>query len=357
MKKFLLIPLAGALLLGAVSCNKEIQSDGLGDLVVTLDFPDASTKATVARTDAEKTINKMSLLVFDGNGMLANPIHDVTTAEIGAGKATIEKVRTGSKTVVGICNQRGTYETAIAGVTNLSDLQAIQYGLAINARTNLVAVGSGTSNVTTAGGAATVTMGLRVGRICLKTVKNHLPASYGAMILKRAFLCDVQTMGGTGTAAPDTEAFVNKSGTNDDGSNHIIGSGSYVISNEVIRDLTFQSLSDENVANASQKDFTSPGVLFYCGRNLRTAPNNGFNLTTPTATTLMVVASIGGTEYYYPVPVTTGVEAGYSYDLTLDIVGLGNTVDTAYNKIEKGTMTVTIGVADWTAGGNVDETI
>ena len=109
--------------------------------------------------------------------------------------------------------------------------------------------------------------------------------------------------------------------------------------------------------NGDVKDFAAPGKLFYAGRNMRTAPNNGFNLTTPTATTLMVVAQIGGTEYYYPVPMTTGLEAGYSYDVTLDIVGLGNTVDTAYNKIEKGTMTVTIGVADWTVGGNVDETI
>jgi len=360
MKKIILFLCVGALAAGLCSCSKESGPgsgpDALGTLTVSFDFQDALTKATVAATATENTVNRLCLWVFDENGMLANPVRVLTAAEIAAKSATISKVRTGTKTVYAVVNHGGTYQTALEGATTKAAFEATQFSLDVNGRSSLVAVGSGSATVTASGGSVSITLTRRMARVCLKSVKNSLPAPYGAMTLRHAFLCDVQTKSGTGSAAPSSETFVNKSGTIDDGANHIIGAGSYAISNAAIKSLTFQALG-ESVANAATKSFADPGILFYAGRNTRTAKNNGYNLSTPTATTLMVVATVGGTDYYYPVPLTTGLEAGHTYDVTLDIVGLGNTADKAYDQIQKGTMSVTIGVADWTVGGTVNEQI
>ena len=354
MKNYMMLFCAAGLALCA-ACAK--LPEGENDLVpesrltVNLEgLPDLQTRATAA-TEAEKKLTSLNLYVFDANGML-DVSHACTSAEISAKKATL-RMKTGKKTVFAAANLAGSVLTAADKVAALSDLEAVTYALSDNVSA-FVMYGKGAATVASGtGGSVTVTLRRGVSRVTLASVKNALPAPYGAVKLQRAFLCNVvgnQDL--SGGAAPAT--WLNQEATSDHKKGHVIGKGSYKAQVEA---LTYVSLAAESLANGSTKKY-SPAKPFYAFPNALKTPNNGFNTTfTPTATVLMVVVEIKGVNYYYPVPLKNGIEANTAYQVDLTLSGLGNTEDDPFAKIEKADLTATVSTSDWTTGTGISETI
>ena len=314
-------------------------------------LPDVGTKATTAASESEKKLTSLNLYVFDANGML-DISHACTSSEISAKKATL-RLKTGKKTVVAAANLSGDVLTAADKVCTLGDLDAVTYNLSDNVSA-FVMYGKGSATVASeTGGSVTVTLKRGVSRVTLASVKNSLPAAYGAVKLQRAFLCNVvgnQDL--SGSASPAT--WLNQEATSDHKKAHVIGKGSYKAQ---VAELTYVSLGAESVAAGSKKSY-SPAKPFYAFPNALKTPNNGFNSTfTPTATVLMVVVEIKGVNYYYPVPLKNGIEANTSYQVDLTLSGLGNTEDDPFKKIEKADLSATVSISDWTTGSGISETI
>ena len=181
---------------------------------------------------------------------------------------------------------------------------------------------------------------------------NRLPAPMGAVTAVRAFLCNVvgnQSVKGDAAA----QVWLNQEATPDHGGrDHVIGTGSWAAQEQA---LTFRTLGDQVALNAT-KSYSDK--FFYCYPNALTDPNNGYNATfRPTATVLMVVLSIRGTDYYYPVALTGGLVRNSEYRVDLTVSGLGNTADDPFARIEKGDLAASVTVADWTTGATYTETI
>ena len=193
-----------------------------------------------------------------------------------------------------------------------------------------------------------------VSRISLERVENKLPAPFGAVTLRHAFLCNVvgnQNLGGVADADPGK--YINREATRGHVRNQVIGVGNVEAE---CKDLTFKTLGSPEVANGDARSFQN--VFFYAFPNPLTTPNNGFHETfTPTATVLMVVVTVKGTDYYYPVPLRNGLLANTEYKVSLTLAGLGNTEDDPFARIDKGDLKATISVSPWSDGIPISETI
>lgn len=344
--------LAFSFLLASVvsACSGELSENSGPVLTVHLD-PAFTTKAVTPATAGEKKVSALDLYVFDANGLL-DLSHACTGEEIAAGKAVM-RVKTGSKTVCALANLSAALRAEAGGKVALSDLQAVAFQLEDNAPDGLLMTASATATVASgSGGTATLELTRPVARVALGSVTNKLPAPYGTVSVLRAFLCNVA---GNQNVAGDaaTTAWLNRNATPDNAAaNHVIGTGSYAAQAKA---LTFAELGDDVTLNGTKQ---YDNRFFYAFPNALTNPNNGFSATfSPTATVLMVVVRIKGVDYYYPVPLTGGLERNKDYKVDLTLIGLGNTGDHPFDKIEKADLTATVSVSDWTTGTTYTESI
>ena len=352
MKKTCILLSAAALF--AVGCSRLPAADPPGtesELTVNLcGLPES--KATPG-TDAENTINNLSLYVFDADGML-DIVHACTADEI-ARKTAKFPVKTGVKTVYAIANMNETVAASANATFLLSDLEGVAYSLSDNRPSGLVMRGSMPSVAVSAasGGSTSVDLVRGVARISLGSVKNNLPAPYGTVKVVHAFLCNVvgnQNL--KGNASPDPASYLNRDATRGHVRTQVIGVGSNAAE---CAELTFCTLGDD-IASGATKTYSNR--FFYAFPNALTTPNNGFSDPfTPTATVLMTVVRIKDRNYYYPVALKGGLAANTEYKVDLTITGLGNKEDNPFAKIAKGDLTATVQVLPWTTGTPVSETI
>lgn len=305
-------------------------------------------------TQNEKNINNLSIYVFNQDGML-DVSKTCTAAEIAqvGGSGLPFTVKTGTKTVYMLANFSGDPLTAAGSAVTVSALEAVSFTLAHNSTSSLLMTGSATASVVAGtGGSARIELTRPTARVALGSVTNRLPAPYGTINLRRAFLCNVVANDNVkGTADPAT--WYNQEARADHRVKaSVIGTGSYQAEASA---LTFHTLGD-NVAWNATKSYSE--MFFYAFRNASTTGINGYNSTfAPTQTVLMVVVSISGTEYYYPVPLDHAIERNTDYRVDLTLIGLGNTVDEPFAKIRKADLTATVSVSNWTSGANYSETI
>ena len=355
MKRLLIILPAAALM--AAACGKipgPAAAAPEGELTVSLTglWDTAGTKATPGNADENK-LNKLTLYVFDAAGML-DVSHACTSAEIAAQQVKL-RTKTGRKTICAVANMSAAMQVQADTKYRLADLDAIPYELADNSPTGFVMRGvSGDVSVSSgSGGSATVSLVRGVARVSLESVKNNLPAPFGTVKLRHAFLCNVvgnQNIGGVADADP--QKYINREATRGHVRNQVIGTGSVEAE---CKDLTFKTLG-QDVAHGDTQSLQNS--RFYAFPNPLTTPNNGFNENfTPTATVLMVVVSVKGTDYYYPVPLRNGLVANTEYKVELTLAGLGNTEEDPFARIDKGDLTATISVSPWNNGATITETI
>lgn len=336
-----------ALALALASCNKELRPGGDSTLIVNWESAGA-TKA--APEGSEGVINSLVIYVFDHNGML-DIAHTCTSEEVTAKSATVE-VKTGQKTIYAVANLLGTPLAAANACTTLAALKAVTLSLSDNTTSNFVMVGYNTKDHQSATASTPVSLALfhPVAKVRLGTVSNNLPAPYGSMTVKQVFLCNVvgnQSLGFQ-TAPASPAQWLNKSGTDGDGSDksYTIGRGTHAAACPT---LTYHGLN-EAVALGGTYTFNRN---MYAMPNASTGDINGYPAVfSATATVMMVVVTILGTDYYYPIKLNNGTITSLAYNteytVNLNVKGLGNTYeDGPFTKIVKESLTATVSVTPW----------
>lgn len=347
-KNFILIPVAACL---AAGCAKA-PVPAVAETDLTVNLAGLSATKSTDGTASENRIGNLTLFVFDAGGML-DVSHACTQAEIDAGRATL-RIKTGTKVVYAVANMNEGLAARANAVVRQADLDAVPYALSDNGPSSLVMRGvSAAAPVTGSGGTATVSLARGVARVWLGSVRNNLPAPYGSVRVRHAFLCNVvgnRDLGGQ--AAPDPARYVNQEATRGHVQAQVIGTGSVEAE---CKELTFRSLGDDLAWNATR---TYDQCFFYAFPNALTTPNQGFHAQfLPTATVLMVVVTIQGTDYYYPVPLSGGIAANTEYRVDLTLSGLGNTGDAPFIRIEKADLSANIRVSPWDTGAGISENI
>lgn len=362
MKRILMFSIAFFVALGMMSCNKEPSQEGL-DSTLTVLWGELGTKAAQEPTAAEQTINSLSFYVFDSHGWL-DKSYACSASQIAEKKATFD-VKTGPKTVWALANLPASVQAAADACFMINDLRNVAFSLDGQGASSLIMVGSGSKSITTTATDNNLTISLSrpVARVSLLSLKNALPAPYGDITFKHAFLCNVNNAGKVDVVTD--AAWINQNGTDvaNGGKAATIGQGGhsaqqawatwYAPSSTVTVPITGVPVTFGTEA--------APTAKFYCFPNSSEAVNNGYPSTfTVTATTLMVVVTIKGTDYYYPVPLKTAgsIAANKASTVALTITGLGNTLDDGpFNKLEKGSFTASVTISSWADGATYTESI
>lgn len=363
MKKVLLAIGAVALLMGAVACEKTGPEQGNESSMLMVSWGDQETKGSTTQLASEQAINDLWFYVFDKNGML-EIAHQCTADEINAKKAAILcKVDAAAKTVWAIANVPAAVRTNLNSKAKIADLEAVTISLSDNSLSSFILKGKNTVTVASSGGECTIQLVRPVSKVALRSVKNSLPSPYGQITLKQAFLCNVVgNQNIAGNAAIST--WLNREATSDHGAaSNVIGSSSSYPSNAP-GDHLFLTLGDaiDNGATKSYSIVDANGKYMYGFPNTTAAEpgNPGYTAAfTPTCTVLMIVATILGKDYYYPIPLKLGKFVANTDNIVdVTLIGLGNTIEEgAFNKIEKATLTAKVEIKDWETGSTYTETI
>ncbi len=354
MKNLLFSLPAWLLLAGMLSCS--VQPVPGGDSTLNVNWADVPTKG--AATGAEKAVNTLRFYIFDAHGMLETA-HACTAAELSGRKADIP-VKHGSKTVFAVANLGGTPLAAADGCATLAELEAVAIGLLDNSTSALIMTAKGTATVSAGTGAScSLSLARPVAKIALGTVTNGLPAPYGSIKVRHAFLCNVvgnQNLGGT--AAPAT--WYNQNGTDaaNGGKTATIGQGGHSAQASA---FTWKSYgSGQAIAAGGSYNFAA-GTVFYAMPNpTRTLPSNAaYTATfTPTCTVLMLVVEVKGVLYYYPVALSQQLGKNTDNLVNIRLIGLGNTLeDGPFNKIGRAEIAVDVRILDWTDAATYTETL
>lgn len=337
--------------LGMISCNKidspSPEQAEMGTIRVSVVEDPTQTKAVTAYTtsqDYEKAVKNVQVFIFDEAGNI-NIYSDLGT-NVSASIATTA----GKKTIWAVVNGKN-----LSSVKTLTDLKAETVKLEDNSKTGgFVMAGSGTCTVGTSEVTCSVSVSRLVSRIALRSVTNNLPSSLGSLEIRNVFISNVvgnQNIGGSAAAS----TWYNKEGRADESSRdktHIINGSTYKAS---CPDLTYNGTVTE-VSNGSAYTPSTP-YLFYGFPNSSTTKPDGFSTTFAAQRTVLVVtAAVDGKVQYYPVFLDNALlERNKTYTVGLTITGLGS--DDPNKEVQKGSVKVSISVANWTSGATYDETI
>ena len=359
-QSIILAAAAAAALAGLTACNKDITpevapvqesvEEGTISFEVVPARDIAVTKAVSAYTTAqtyESQVNDVQILVFGSDGAI-NFYKDLGSSTSGSINTTA-----GTKSVWAVVNGPD-----LSGIGTLSALQATALDLSANSTTasaGFVMAGSSTATVSSGSSAScAITVSRLAARVALTSVVNNLPSSYGAITINRVFLSNVVgNQNIAGSAAVST--WYNKEGRADESTRntaHIIDGSTYKASCE---SLTYRNVGN-SVSNGSSLTPSTP-YLFYSYANSATTAPNGFSSSfAAQRSVLVVVATVSGTTYYYPVVLDDAVIArNTAYTVGLTITGLGS--DDPNKPVSKGNLTASVTVSGWATGATYDETI
>lgn len=349
MKKKLFMPaLLGAALLVACQPVEPEKTEEFGSLSINLSSPAAPTKADVTPLNCENMINKMRVVVFDNAG---NVFKD-TQLESPYNSLTINQMKVGQYTVCAVANTCASLSStagAIASATVLENTAVSLSDCSTDQNTGFVMYDKKAGvNVTAGTTASQVSLSVTryPARIRLVSVTNGLPAFKGDLTVKYVMLINGYSTWNIGASGNPTNA-VNAAGRNASG--NIISSAESADSpNQTFWavDQELQTITHNSATKSYKKSFYSfPNQV---ESDVTTAGGKGGKMR------LVVVASVGGTTYYYPVTLTN-VERNKCYDVQLTISGLGS--EDPNIPVEKGAAAISISVKDWAAGTDYTETI
>lgn len=341
---------AAAIICAASSCNKEdvykspeSESSEYGSITLKVSS-EQETKAASSTTEQayEKSIYSVQLFVFDSSTGKINIYKNMGTSTTASISTTV-----GNKNVWAVVNG-----PAMSDISTEAELKAKSITLGNNSKTTgFVMVGSQTCQVTN-GGTVNCSISVKrlVARVTVSSIKNQLPASYGAVNLKNIFLSNVvgnQNL--NGDQAPST--WYNKEGRANENplvSAHIINGTEYLAD---IPELTFKKYTN-SIANGGSYN---PSCAFYTFANNSTVSPSAFNATfSAQRSVLMITAEIGGVLNYYPVVLSQStLAANTSYNVDVTFTGTGSTDPNV--PVQKGNISVTISVAQWVSGASYDE--
>ena len=359
MKKILSL-ISVALLLGAamsVSCKKlasvpesgqtpDDEETAILTLAVSGVDADISTRASgTAEYNGDKTAASMQFLIFDSAGNFVKK----TTA---AGSVKLSKGM--SYTVIAVINGPDVSNVSLAQaravVASLADNPFVMHGQAV---ANLSATESAS---------LTIPVTSLASRIHLNSVKNNLPTSFGAITLKRIYLCNVK--GQIQLDCTDVATWYNQYGRKALATPITANSTTGAVDSETTgAAYTFKSYESTPATTIAAGATLSANVYYYAFPNsLKTAiPANLATTTTWTdqATWLSVCGQVNGNIYYWTVnlgaALENGLERNYSYDVALTIKNLGSS--DPGTPVTEANATLGINIQPWQAGTEITQTL
>lgn len=358
MKERILLIASAALALASCSKETSLSQENIDRQVCELTVniqPEGMSLTKAGDTfdtelEYEKAINSLQLFIFDKEGLLRH--YSTVEKNNDAYKKTVT-IAAGEKHVWAVANYKNlstvmTEDELKASVVKLEDNStkaAKGFVMADNQSVNLTGVST------------SVTLNLRrlVGRIALKSIKNSLPAAYGALTINRVFISNVvgnQNL--NGDAEPVT--WYNQEGRKDEDprdKTHIIDGSTYKASCD---SLTFKGIGSALNVDSSL-DFDGNCVFYSMPNNASASPKGFKNQFAPQQTVLVVDASINGKTYYYPVVMTKSIMRNAAYTVYLTITDLGSD-DPNYPPL-RGSLNVTVDVQKWSSSEEnvIEETI
>ena len=359
MKKILSL-ISVALLLGAamsVSCKKLASvpesgqtpdSEETATLTLSVSGVDAdiSTRASgTAEYNGDKTAASMQFLIFDSAG---NYVKKTTAA------GTVKLSKGMYYTVVAVINGPDVSNVSLtqarAVVASLADNPFVMHGQAL-ANLNESSSASLTIPVTSL-----------ASRVHLNSVTNNLPTSFGAITVKRIYLCNVKgqiQLDGTAVAT-----WYNQYGRKAIGTRITANSTTGAVDSETTgAAYTFKGYESTPATTIAAGANLSANVYYYAFPNaLRTdIPANLASNTswTDQATWLTVCGQVRQDIYYWTVnlgaALTNGLERNCSYDVSLTLNNLGSS--DPGTPVTEATATIGISIQPWQPGSEITQTL
>lgn len=301
----------------------------LGTMSVRMEYETLTTKAQVEESvpalDSEKLEKKVDVLVFDQKtGRLA--AYKSLSAVSGSCQFSMPA---GKKTIYAIVNGPD-----LSSVTTVSALEKKVYDLSgsVIATNGFFMVGRQECDVV-ANQTVTPTVSVRrlAARVVLRSVSCSLPAQYGKMKVDCAFLGNAyskQTIAGAVDAMLNIDGYA-VDGTSPIGKNNVTGS---------CPEFFYRSIAKEVAAGGTHS------TMYY----MYSQPNKSEKFTC-----LYLLATIGGTQYYYRVPLHYGLNPNVTYSVDVEIINLGSELPPD-GSVQKGDISAVIKVTDWVKGEEYD---
>lgn len=333
MKKIALMLSAAACIAcsGLVSESDDsiLAGNGEGMVTVTVQQAPSATKAQTDYTTVlpdEMNVRKVAVFVFDKTTGTLNASKEIATT----GEKCTFTVTAGEKTIYAVANGPD-----LSSVTTLSQLgQAVDDLSQSDIGTHGLMMTGSCDCTVEAGGTASPIISVRrmVARVVLQKVTCSLPSQYGSMTLDCIYLGNantVQTLAGAVSGKVNPDGYADAQKTKPIGKNGVTGScPNYLFYN-----------SGYNISVGSSK---TTKYHFYC------QPGDDSSVTC-----MYLLATIGGNQYYYRVPLNVGLNANMTCSVELEITNLGAPLPPD-GDLQKGEISATINVAGWDAGNKYE---
>lgn len=357
IKEFIGISAAmGAALLLTVSCEKFRAAEPATDTGGKDDAGRLSVRVEAPQTRAvytdiigkEGAINNATVFIFapDSRGALR------ARKTINSGSSCEFQLNTGSYQMFVVSNASEDF----SGVTKVADITS---GWTFKLSNDNPSVGfqglyyNSTGITVNANAMTSVTASVSrvAARVALVGVTN---ATSSAITVKRVFLSNVAATYCDNSAASPT--YINQQGRNSRTETDIIDSASDLAGNYAA--LTYADINTSVAAGGT----LSTKYPLYCYQNRSTTAPAGFTTTTYAGeyTTLVVVATVGGKDYYYPVVLdpadmgtTYSVERNKAYSVSLTIGGRGS--NDPNNPVTGVSTAATVQISDWITGDKYEK--
>ena len=316
-----------------VACNYDVcevsgedqASNGQGELVVTIEHESLETKALTNYTTPlteENTVKSTAVYVFDKATGNLNAYKKINKS----GEECVFSVTTGEKLVCAVMNVENigavtTLEEFDALIDDLSGTNIADHGLVMVGRQNCIVRNGETSE-------PRVTVKRLVARVVLTKVINNVPPQYGDIEVNCVYLGNantIQTYGGTPSVSVNPDGYAAKDKTQPIGKNGVTGS----CPGYMYRDVS------GTIATGAEN---TTKYHLYC------QPSDD-----KTVTCMYLLVTIGGSQYYYRVPLKNGLEANKTYSVELEIVNLGS-LTPPDSDVQKGEIMPVVTVSGWGAG-------
>lgn len=299
-----------------------------------------NTRATASSFDYEDQVNSVEVFVFTDDGRLENSAYSTSVSAVSL------LCSYGSKEIFAAVNFP---QDRFSDVRRIDDLKLATRlsDNSISKSQGFVMGGMVDAEIESEQVMVTIPVSRYVARVVLERVTNRLPSSLGEMTIDWVAISNVFTFDeiyvplGLTTAREGKGAsyWENRFGRVQDISSGNLGSLIYRTVG-----YTLQSASV----------YTSP-YYFYGYSNYSASADQGFSANwTERPTRLVLAATIGGTQYYYPVNITP-LERNKSYSVSMSISNLGSTDPDIL--VSREAMDMAVSVSVWEPGSTYTETI
>lgn len=364
MKNFIFTLTAVCVMASLASCQKSDffrhpggEDDADCELMVCIG--DGFTKVVGQTSAAENKINDVQIFVFNtSTGKLDAAAHSGGLSS-DRGYTMAEKLNCtrGARQVWAIVNSKVNYVDGadINRVKTIDELQLKTSALTDNEPSSFIMAGK--IDVKLDADSQTVSVDVRrvCAAICLKSIKNDMivPAyqTAGAVKITGVYLLNVPNKQNFTIPDSDKTAVGSLSSTILEKNNWISPTGKTSAQKELL--LTSDVYAAADQALEYKAEFSKHSVLYSYPNDATALPGATW---TPSVTTMVVEAIVGGQPCIYPVQLGR-LHSNYKYEVSLIIKHVGGDPDNPWKKIEFTDLDAIVKVVDWTTGANVSEVI